>query len=282
MTKLCSIIIPHYNQEEQLRCCLESLKKYDYLHNEVIVVDNGSESFPDFVMDEYEVLLLSTQVSGSPYVARNLGIANSTEENIVLLDVNCEVTDRFLENGLNALRDNLILCGVPTYKDKKGMTSWQRFDYLYSCLRKEDLNHRKSLPATNLFFKRNLIEEIGLFEKVRSLGDIAWTRKAYDSGVDLKICDTVRYYYPFKGKEAFLKKYKRLGGGEVEIGKVKNINLYAIKSFLPPSVKFVKRFLYLNRREATGLAHLEIVFFCWLVKILYGVGAINKLGMRDS
>lgn len=275
MLQACSIIIPHYNQERQLKRCLDALKNNGYLQNEVIVVDNKSNAPPKSITNSYGVMLLVTNESGSPYEARNIGIEYSTKETIILLDVNCEVTEGFIEKGLAILRSNMILCGIPIYRDKKLMTSWQKYDYLYSILREEDLSFRKSLPATNLFFKRSVFDEVGEFKEVRSLGDIAWTRKAFDSGIELSISEEIQYYYPFKDKKEFIKKYRRLGGGEVDTGKVKNLMFFVFKNVLPPSGQFIKRFQYLNKRENMDLNILQIIFLCWVVKIEYAIGSIT-------
>lgn len=276
MQERCSIIIPHFNQEIELRACLNALDELNYFDNEVILVDNKSDVTPSFVEKDYKVKLLITETSGSPYEARNLGLSKANHENIVLLDVNCVVQAGFIENGLKLLDKNTILAGVPSLEEKSIMSSWQLYDFLYSIVREEDMVNQKSLPATSLFFKLEVFKKIGPFPTVRSLGDITWTRKAYSLGYKLKISEESTYIYPFKDKEAFIKKYQRLGGGEVENRQIKNIFFYLLKNILPPSGKFVRRFLYLNKREETDLSFMQVFFFCWIVKVLYGIGSYKK------
>ncbi len=276
MQERCSIIIPHFNQEIELRACLKALDELNYFDNEVILVDNRSDITPSFAEKDYKVKLFITETSGSPYEARNLGLSKANYENIVLLDVNCIVQPGFIENGLKLLDENTILAGVPILNENSLMTSWQLYDFLYSIVREEDMRSQKSLPATTLFFKRESFKRIGPFPTVRSLGDIAWTGKAHSLGYKLKISEESTYIYPFKDKEAFIKKYQRLGGGEVENGKIKNIFFYLLKNIFPPSGKFIRRFLYLNNREKTGLSFMQIFFFCWIVKVLYGIGSYKK------
>lgn len=272
------IIIPHFNQEKQLGKCLKALRQNGYLDGEVLIVDNKSDNLPRAIADKYGVRLLCTETAGSPYVARNLGIAESQAEYIVLLDVNCEVKQDCIENALKEVDERTIASAMPTYRNKSTMTSWQKFDYLYSIIRSEDMEEKESLPATNLYFTRSAFHKIGPFQEVRSLGDIAWTRKAYSMGFNLKLCEEAQFYYPFKDRAAFIRKYKRLGGGEVETGKVRSLPWYFIKNILPPSGKYVSRFLYLNSREQMGLHFLQVIFFCWIVKILYAIGSVKKYG----
>lgn len=268
-----SIIIPHYKQPDQLKKCLDALKQNGCLKHEVIVVDNNSPNFPKQILQDYKVRFLQTKTSGSPYAARNLGIENATHSLICLLDANCEVRHN-LEPGFQMVEEKTIVSGIETYRDKDKMDSWQKFDYLFSLF--EDKPPIRSLAAGNLYFTKKSFKHIGAFREVRSGADTIWTEKAYKDGYKLRYCMDAEFYYPFKKRKAFLRKCRRFGRGQIQNKRIKNFPIYFIKNLLPPSPEFIRRFRKLNKREKMNLSIFEIIYFCWIVKIMYALGSFRE------
>lgn len=269
-----SIVIPHRNQPDMLKQCLERLMELGYGNQEMIVVDNGSDVPLDFLKD-YPVQLLHSHSCPSPYIARNIGISYANEKVIVLLDVNAVVEPDWLENAWGMLDEEVIIAGLPLRPDPGKLDLYQRFDYLYSIIHPIDDAPLKALPATNLFFYKKIWEEIGPFAEVRSLGDMEWTNRAYCKGYTLVVDPGIRFRYPFKSWKAFTSKFRRLGGGKVENKFLHHPRWYIIKNFLPPSPLFVKRMAHKNQREKMELSLFQIFFLCYWVKINYGLGAMQ-------
>ena len=84
-----SVIIPVFNHEQELHCCLATLKNQTLKDFEVIVVDDGSASpvvLPDFVSDfEYPVMVVRQENGGAPS-ARNRGFDESIGNYVIFSD----------------------------------------------------------------------------------------------------------------------------------------------------------------------------------------------------
>ncbi len=91
-----SIIIPSYNRKELLSKCLASVKDQDYIHKEIIIIDDGStdgtssyikENFPD-------VKIIRNPKPVGPAFAKNQGIINSDGQYVHFLDSDTELISR--------------------------------------------------------------------------------------------------------------------------------------------------------------------------------------------
>ncbi|HLT93329.1 MAG TPA: glycosyltransferase [Membranihabitans sp.] len=270
-----SIIIPHRDQPQQLQLCLTQLVELGYHLEEIILVDNGSQSLPEF-LKEFPIRVLRCDSPPSPYMARNLGIKEASTDIIVLLDVNAIVQPGWLENALVHLREDIILSGVAIRPNPRRNDVFQRFDYLHSVLDPYRTGSIRALPATNLFFYKKTWETVGPFREVRSLGDMEWTSRAFVRGYKLIADPTVRFEYPFKTRAAFRRKYQRLGGGHAENKFHAHPVLYVLKNFLPPSPTFVQHMHQINQNEGMELSRVQLFFLCYLVKINYALGFLKK------
>jgi GT2 family glycosyltransferase len=89
-----SIIVPTYNRSGQLAACLRSLAQIDYPRDrfEVIVVDDGSASSPEWVVSKFRNqadFTLIRQVHAGPGAARNAGAARSRGQYLVFTADDC-------------------------------------------------------------------------------------------------------------------------------------------------------------------------------------------------
>jgi len=96
-----SIIIPNYNAKNDLRCCLNSLRRLKYDDREIIVVDSGSEDgSADMISEEFpEVKLMKTGKIGIGE-ANNVGIKEARGD-LIVFDLNSD--DVVDENWLSHL-----------------------------------------------------------------------------------------------------------------------------------------------------------------------------------
>lgn len=96
-----SVIIPTYNEEGQIRQCLESLSKQSLGDFEVIVVDDGStdrtEDIFKSLQTDYELKFLKQNHKG-PGAARNLGAKEAKGEVLVFVDADMTFDKNFLKN----------------------------------------------------------------------------------------------------------------------------------------------------------------------------------------
>jgi len=91
-----SIIIPFYNTKKGiLKRCLDSIKTQNYPYLEVIIINDGSTKDYSY-LKEYNYKIINTKHLGVSN-ARNIGVKNSTFDNIVFIDAD----DTLVENALN-------------------------------------------------------------------------------------------------------------------------------------------------------------------------------------
>jgi glycosyltransferase involved in cell wall biosynthesis len=183
-----SIIIPTFERSTRLASCLHSLARLDYPRDrfEVIVVDDGSETPPEAVVndfrDPFHVFLVKQSHAG-PAVARNNGAARAKGQFLAFTDDDCEPDPQWLNalastliqkpdaavggRTLNALRDNPY-----------SMTSQLLVNYLYS--------YYNTDPHKAVFFASNNLALPA--DRFRTIGgfDIAFPRAA---GEDREFCD---------------------------------------------------------------------------------------------
>lgn len=99
-----SIIIPAFNAESTIRCCIESLLAQTYNNLEIIVVNDGSCDYTENLiigmMKKDKRIKLVNQNNAGVSAARNKGIEASTGEYICFVDSDDMVDPHFLETLL--------------------------------------------------------------------------------------------------------------------------------------------------------------------------------------
>ena len=105
-----SVVIPHLNQTESLRRCLQSLERQSYPRElfDVIVVDNGSKVLPSTIVGEYRNVSLEQEVRPGPGPARNRGVATSRGKILAFIDADCIAGEGWLASIAAALSDCTI------------------------------------------------------------------------------------------------------------------------------------------------------------------------------
>lgn len=94
-----SIVIPTYNEENDIRGTLESLMRLDYSNYEILIVDDSTDLTP-IIISEYQkfgVKLLRPNIREGRCAARNLGILNATGEVVIILNADVRLPVDFLQ-----------------------------------------------------------------------------------------------------------------------------------------------------------------------------------------
>jgi glycosyltransferase involved in cell wall biosynthesis len=100
-----SIVIPHFNQPEQLYSCLQSLSHQACEGGlEIIVVDNGSSQLPDpGKVAGFGAQLLQEPIAG-PGPARNTGAGAASGEVLLFIDADCRPHADWVAAATHGLR----------------------------------------------------------------------------------------------------------------------------------------------------------------------------------
>jgi cellulose synthase/poly-beta-1,6-N-acetylglucosamine synthase-like glycosyltransferase len=266
-----SVIIPFYNNQDEVIKIEEKLKQQTYPPDkvELIFIDNGSDSqfsFSDSFLAS-NVLLIENKYLNSPYSARNRGVEQSKGEILVFVDANSIPDENWLEEGISCLlSSNADLAGGKVFFDFQGqITAGKIVDTLTSINMKKAIQERGAAYTANLFVKKKVFETIGLFEEgVRSGGDVRWTLKAKQQDYSIIYCEhaVVRKYARSAAK--LYQKRIRTGRGYFYTWRnepERKIWFYNfLRSLKPPSVSKIKT-LNSDRYEAEFDDYLFGIWF---------------------
>lgn len=105
-----SIIVPVYNAENYLTCCIESLLKQTITSFELILVDDGSTDNSIGIIKKYQRLdsriKLFTQQNQYAGIARNKGLSYATGKYVIFLDADDYFEHDMLESAYNVASIN--------------------------------------------------------------------------------------------------------------------------------------------------------------------------------
>lgn len=230
MKPLVSIIIVSYNAKYYLNLTLSCLAKIaEKIAIEVIVVDNNSElneiefninSFPQF-------LFIRNKDNLGFSKANNLGVKESTSDNILILNPDTIISDLAISKAIELMNSSSSIGAVAIKMlDGKGHflpESIRSFPNLKSSFYKlvgleavsgyySDMKESNSIEAMSgacIFFKKNVYEEIGGFdERYFMYGediDISYTLKL--KGYESKYIEDTEIIH-FKGKSSIKSNWK--------------------------------------------------------------------------
>lgn len=224
-----SIIIPLFNGEGNLKDLMLRLADQSFPLEEIelILVDNGSTD------DSYalaksiaakmhmDVKILQELDCQSSYSARNCGLRIAKGAIIAFTDSDCRPQSDWVRRGVEALNDpkiSLVAGEVTFYFRSFRPTASEAIDSSRNMQIEEGVLHRKIGKTANLFVRREVFDEIGLFpSEIRSGGDVFWTRKAVEAGFEIAFSKEAEVQHPARTFSDLLKKQIRVGHGQVQI-----------------------------------------------------------------
>lgn len=99
-----SIIVPTYNEEDDIEITLDALIKLRYINKEIIVVDDCSEDNTASIVGKYEndtsIVLIKQKINRGVSVARNVGIQKAIGEIIIILNADVILPPDFINRIL--------------------------------------------------------------------------------------------------------------------------------------------------------------------------------------
>ncbi len=208
-----SIVIPHLNQPEFLRRCLNSLAPQVQVLGgvEVIVVDNGSKVLPTDVCSEFDWAILITEPTPGPGPARNRGISKSSAPLLAFIDADCIANENWLAAILAEFDGNpetLIVGGdvrigreIPS-----APTALEAYESVFAYRQKEYIEKLGFSGTGNLAMRRAAFDRVGPFAGIAVAEDRDWGRRATGMGLKIKYLANMIVYHPARKTIAELRK----------------------------------------------------------------------------
>jgi glycosyltransferase involved in cell wall biosynthesis len=164
---LVSVVIPAYNEENQIAGCLESVAAISHDGFEVIVVDDNSTDKTVEVASRYPVRVIRRSSRGGIAAARNSGLQAVRGEIVAFVDADCVVDKSWLQLLLSHYTDSRIagVGGVVGTRDSSFLAKYRNY------IAKEQYADSTGpvygtpcIPGGNSSYRTNVLREIGGFD----------------------------------------------------------------------------------------------------------------------
>lgn len=224
------IVIPIYNAFEDLQICVESLKKHTDLsvHRLILINDNSPDEriYPYLEEQKSDHILVFHNEKNQGFSANiNLGMSQSSENDVLLLNSDTVVTKNWVENMLKCayssetigtvtpLSNNATLCSVPVFCEENRLPDYLTIDQAAEVVERISFCDYPRITVAHGFcmlVKREVIEKIGGFDAEtfqRGYGEENdFCNRAEQAGYIHAMCDNVYIYH--SGTKSFISKEK--------------------------------------------------------------------------
>ncbi len=240
--------MPVFNDPSGVRATVESIRpQLEEGEAHLTIVDNDSTDRTPTVIESYtDDELISSVLEDavqSSYAARNSGIRQSAGEIIAFVDADMTVPDDWLATARQAFEETnaaYMGCNVElTHPEDRSLAA--RYDHHTGFPVKQYLEHQQFAPTCCLFVRREVFEDVGLFDhRLESGGDKEFGNRVHDAGYDLRFADDATMYHPTRNSlSAHVKKDRRVGRGLCQLQRY-HPNRYGTPG-IPPRPSGIKR-----------------------------------------
>ncbi|MBG6176209.1 glycosyltransferase involved in cell wall biosynthesis [Labrenzia sp. EL_208] len=206
---LLSVVVPHLNQENYLKRCLESLAAQQRVEAEleIIVVDNGSRKMPKEVCQGWPNVRLLSEIEPGPGPARNRGISDAKGDLLAFIDADCTAHPDWLASIETAFHDSAtqIIGGdvQVSYADPTNPTFLEPYEAIYSYRNNEHIAEGFS-GTGNLATRPEVMADVGPFAGISMAEDRDWGLRAGAKGYPIRYVPEMIVYHPARDTFAAL------------------------------------------------------------------------------
>lgn len=265
-----SVIIPVYGQWDLLARLLvalqaQSLKTSQY---DVIIVNNGPAADVPTLDLPPHMHLLHCADPGS-YAARNCGAAQAQRDWLVFTDADCLPGPEWLTGlaaGARAHPDSLLAGPVRMFATDPP-NKFEVYDLLRGIPQDRYVRHGYAATA-NLAVPCHIFTALGGFDAARlSGGDAAFCRRAGQAGHPVQLIPDAWVGHPCRRDWAALAtKARRVKGGQLRGGSVRNRRLWLIRSLTPP-LRQITRLIRTAAPLGQRMTAIRIALRLWGVEL---------------
>ena len=201
-----SVIIPHYDDLDNLRDCLARLANQSAPRQsfEVIVADNNSSCGPHAVEKVCAGMakLVSATIQGAG-PARNIGARHACGRYLAFLDSDCRPSPDWVARGVEALAGSEMVGGhvEVVASDPSNPTPVESFELIFAFNNQRYVEVKGFSITGNMFVRREVFEFVGEFRSKVS-EDLDWGRRAVALGfrwryvANVRISHSARHDWP--------------------------------------------------------------------------------------
>ena len=234
------IIIPIYNAYDDLRKCLQSVYQYtDLVENRLILInDNSSDTRIEPYLNSQtkeNVIIIHNKENKGFSNNINLGMAQSKERDVLLLNSDTIVTKNWVEKivecaysdraigTVTPLSNNATLCSVPNFCEENSLPEGMNIDQAAAIVEECSLKKYPRITVANgfcMFIKREVIKTIGGFDADtfrKGYGEENdFCNRAEQMGYIHVMCDDTYIYhtgtksFETKEKEMYIKEHEKI------------------------------------------------------------------------
>lgn len=196
-----SIVVPHFNQPEQLDRCLASLRaqSLDRERIEIIVCDNGSDRLPTDVVGQWPGIALLSEPEPGPGPARNSGVARSNSDLLAFIDADCTAAPGWIEAILKTFsQDDIAVFGGDvrvSFADPAHPTMVEPYEAVFAYRNREYIEAGYS-GTGNLAMRREVFDDVGGFAGIGVAEDRDWGLRAIEKGYCTRYCPDMVIFHP--------------------------------------------------------------------------------------
>ncbi|RDZ40559.1 glycosyl transferase [Haloferax sp. Atlit-47N] len=290
-----SVIIPVYNEAENIQKCLNAVTSQTYPKSkyEVLVVDNGSQDGTKEIARQFSTaydnleILIEDEQQGS-YAARNTGIEQSSGAILAFLDGDCSPHQQWLERGVSTISGTGVdlVGGNVEFTYPNGGTAAERYDSFTNMQMKESISKRNVAKTVNLFVRQDVVEDVGPFPNhLISGGDVHWTKRATDAGYSLTFAHDAIGCHPARPFGELLKKQFRVGKGQIQVWMLDRISLrrvfalalWILVGFLPKPPHYLSQDLRRTGQTVTKAMFVRILVVAWCCRLAENAGRLSYI-----
>jgi GT2 family glycosyltransferase len=210
-----SVILPHYNDLENLKLCVSLLLKQSFPRErfEIIVAENNSKCGIDAVIAACgpDVRVIPAPIQGAAE-ARNTAIAASRGEILAFIDSDCRPALDWLERGVAALEKADLVGGrvEVTVTDPLHPTAVEAFEMIFAFDYRRYVEDEGFAVTANMFAPRAVFEKVGGF-RAGYAEDMDWGKRATGLGYRWVCAEDAAVSHPARHDwNDLVKKWRRM------------------------------------------------------------------------
>ena len=255
-----SIVIPCFNEDENIGKCIDSVKMQQYNGQfEIIAVDNGSTDDTAKIIKNKGIILKYAERKG-PAPAKNEGIKKAKGDILAFIDGDCIATKDWLNNIVSGFENSDVGCvaGGITAMEDDNLSPLGKFLIKKGHLSQAQHIQNPFLPfaaTANAAYRREVFGKVGLFDEELPIGedaDLSW-RMQLSTNYKLMYVPEAAVFHPYESrpKELFRQKRRHAYGSVMLYKKYKKYRQGEVKSlkqtyweYMSIARRWVKLFLY--------------------------------------